>query len=86
MRKLTMFAVAAALAGSGFAEVLDRPTGIKIGQRLTLKPYVSLSVAYDSNVNASQSSGGSKGDVLWRVNPGFNLDYKAENWSLLLNA
>ena len=37
---------------SAFAEVLDRPTGIKIGERMTLRPYVSLSLTYDSNVRA----------------------------------
>ena len=35
------------------AEVLDRPSGIKIGERLTLRPFVSLSLTYDSNVSAS---------------------------------
>jgi len=44
-----------------------------------------LSVAYDSNVHGSQSSGGSKGDVLWSINPGLGINYKAENWALLLN-
>ena len=86
MRKLTVLAISSALVASGFAEVLDRPKGIKIGERLTLRPYVSMSVGYDSNVGAYQSSGGSKGDVLWTINPGFSLDYKAENWALLLNA
>ena len=86
MRKLTLLAFTAAFAASGMAEVVDRPTGIKIGQRMTLRPYVSLSATYDSNVHGSQSGSGSKGDVMWTVNPGFNLDYKAENWSLLLNA
>jgi len=86
MRRFTLLAVSSALAVSGFAEVLDRPTGIRIGQRMTLRPYVALSASYDSNVRGSQSSGGSKGDVLWTVNPGFGLDYRADNWSLLLNA
>ena len=85
MRKITALTFAAALVASASAEVLDRPTGIKIGQRMTLRPYVSLSVAYDSNVDGSSNAGKSDGDILWTVNPGLNLDYKAENWSLLLN-
>lgn len=85
MRKLTLLAVSSVLAASGFAEVLDRPTGIKIGQRLTLKPYVSMSASYDSNVNGRGSSGGDNDDIMWTVSPGFSLNYAAENWSLLLN-
>ena len=85
MRKLTLLAVSSVLAASGFAEVLDRPTGIKIGQRLTLSPYVSMSASYDSNVNGRGSSGGDNDDIMWTVTPGFRLNYAAENWSLLLN-
>ena len=85
MRRLVVLTVAVALAAVASADVVDRPTGIKIGQRMTLRPYVSLSVSYDSNVNGSQNSSGSKGDVLWNVNPGLGINYKAENWALLLN-
>lgn len=85
MRILAVLTMAVTLASVASADVVDRPTGIKIGQRMTLRPYVSLSVAYDSNVHGRQSSGGSKGDVLWSVNPGLGIDYKAENWALLLN-
>lgn len=85
MRRLVVLTVAVALAAVASADVVDRPTGIKIGQRLTLRPYVSLSVSYDSNVNGSQNSTGSKGDVLWNINPGLGINYKAENWALLLN-
>ena len=86
MRKQTVFAVASLLAVGASAEVLDRPSGVKIGQRMTLKPYVSMAATYDSNVNASQGGGSKKGDVAWSVNPGLSLDYSAENWSLLLTA
>ena len=85
MRKLTLLAASSALAACGFAEVADRPSGIKIGQRLTLRPYVSMSVSYDSNVNGRGTSGGDNDDVMWTINPGFSLNYAAENWSLLLN-
>ena len=73
------------MAAVASADVVDRPMGIKIGQRMTLRPYVSMSVSYDSNVHGSQNSSGSKGDVLWNINPGLGIDYKSENWALLLN-
>lgn len=85
MRSLTVMSFAVAVAAVASAEVLDRPTGIKIGQRMTLRPYVSLSASYDSNVGGVQSGSASKGDVLWTVNPNLGIDYRAENWSLLLN-
>ena len=85
MRKQTVLSLAVVLAAVASAEVLDRPTGIKIGQRMTLRPYVSMSVSYDSNVGGTQSSSQSKSDVLWSVNPGLGIDYRAEQWALLLN-
>ena len=74
--------VACLCAFAATAEMLDRPSGIKIGQRMTLRPYVSLSATYDSNVGGRSYN--SKGDVMWSVNPGFTLDYNHENWSLNL--
>ena len=71
--------VALAAAVSAQAEVMDRPEGIKIGQRLTLKPYVAFSATYDSNVAGNKDRAD---DVIWTVNPGFTLDYKAESWYL----
>ena len=85
MRRLVVLTIAVAMAAVASADVLDRPTGVKIGQRMTLRPYVSLSAAYDSNVHGRQNGGASKGDVLWSINPGLGIDYKAENWALLLN-
>ena len=84
MRKTAVFAVVGMMAVGATAEVLDRPAGIKIGQRMTLRPYVSLSVSWDSNVAGAHGGGGDKGDVLWTVNPGLSLDYRADTWSLLL--
>ena len=69
-----------AFAATG--ETLDRPSGIKIGQRMTLRPYVSLSATYDSNVGGRSYH--ARSDVMWRVNPGFTLNYNHENWSLNL--
>lgn len=81
-----MTALGAVISTAAFGEVIDRPQGIKIGQRMTLVPYVTLSVSYDSNVEARHgSTGAEEGDVLWTVSPGLGLTYNAENWSLLLS-
>lgn len=85
MRRLAVLLMTAAMAAVASAEVLDRPTGIKIGQRMTLRPYVSMSITYDSNVAGSYGGAANKSDFLWSINPGLGIDYKAENWSLLLN-
>ena len=85
--KASVVGVAAFLASVAVAEVQDRPTGIKIGQRMTLRPYVSASVTYDSNVSGRNNGGAGKtDDVLWTINPGLGLDYRAENWSILFTA
>ena len=76
--------LALAMSLTAGAEVLDRPVGIKIGQRMTLRPYVAFSASYDSNVRSRHD--GEKDDCLWTVSPGFGLDYKAETWALLLDA
>lgn len=67
------------IVGVAGADMMDRPTGFKIGQRMTLKPYVSLSYTYDSNVDSSkrEESGSS-----WVVHPGFGFTYLGDNWSV----
>lgn len=78
MKKLIVFAaLVSAIAAQ--AEVMDRPTGLKIGQRMTVRPYVSLSYTYDSNVNSREHA---KSGSSWVISPGFTADYKAENWNL----
>lgn len=66
------------------AEIMDRPGGIKIGQRMTLRPYVSFSATYDSNVMSSHDD--EEGDCMWTISPVIGLTYDADDWSLLLNA
>ena len=61
------------------ADVVDRPAGFKIGERMTLRPYVSLSYTYDSNVDSSKHS---KSGSTWVVNPGLGAEYKGDNWEL----
>ena len=70
------------------AEVLDRPSGIKIGERMTLRPYVSVSITYDSNVDANTcntSFSHKKSDFMWTISPSLWLHYNAETWSLILS-
>ena len=76
-------AAASVCAFAAMAEVLDRPTGFKIGQRMTLRPYVNAAATYDSNVGGRNSH--KSGDMMWSIGPGFALDYVHENWSLNLN-
>ena len=41
--KFLLLGAAAFLATAAVAETMDRPGGIRIGQRQTLRPYVSVS-------------------------------------------
>ncbi|MBQ6137595.1 MAG: outer membrane beta-barrel protein [Kiritimatiellae bacterium] len=68
------FAAICAQAGD-----MDRENGIMIGERLTIRPYVSLSYTYDSNVDSSKH--GTDGSQ-WVVNPGFDAIYLAQNWMI----
>lgn len=60
------------------AEILDRPTGVKIGQRLTLRPYVSFDFTYDSNSNQQNDN---DGNTSWYINPRLDLNYKSERFN-----
>lgn len=77
-------AIASALVATGSvfadADILDREPGIKIGERMTLRPYVSFSYTYDSNNDSERDSEG--GTSYWSVNPGLNLDYVGGNWNI----
>lgn len=65
------------------AEFMDRPVGYRIGERITIKPYVSLSSIFDSNVDGNRYG---EEDVVWVVNPGLGFEYLDEMWSLNANA
>ena len=83
-RFLTVTAVSALLlCPAALASSFDRPVGIRIGQRMTLKPYVSAAATFDSNVESGRHG---KSDVCWTVNPGLSLDYLAESWQVLADA
>jgi hypothetical protein len=77
--KTTVFSIIATLALAIQAGVQERPGGIKIGQRMTLRPYVALDYTYDSN-HDQQKHGTDVSS--WAVNPGLNLTYNAETWNL----
>ena len=82
---LLVASVVSAVCMSATAEVLSRPSGIKIGERMTLRPYVSVSLTYDSNVEAQSGNSASNADCQWTIAPGLGLTYNAENWSLLFS-
>ena len=64
------------IASAGFA---DREKGFKVGERMTIRPYVSLSITYDSNVD--QQKDANDGSA-WIINPGVGIEYLAENWKV----
>jgi len=67
----------------GDAGTIDRPQGVKIGQRLTLVPYVSLSATYDSNVGSRNNE--KDNDIVWTVNPNLTFTYAGEEATAQLN-
>jgi len=69
---------AAAMAAGG--SVADKPQGFRFfNQHLTIKPYVSLSYTYDSNVDTTHKSGS---DSIFCLQPGANFDWRGDRWSL----
>jgi len=78
MKKL-FFTLSIIAALTAQASVLERPAGFRIGQRMTIRPYVSLFYTWDSNVDSSTSQ---TSDSSFNIMPGFTFTYKANNWSL----
>ena len=76
-------AVGTMACGSICAETLENLDGVKIGEHLTIRPYVSVQATYDSNVLPHYKAGE---DILWTISPGFKASYVAEKWALLLDA
>lgn len=69
----------AVVFAAGAVSAADGERGFNVNDRMTLRPYVSLSYTYDSNVDSGKHSHSGSS---WVVNPGLDLDYKADNWSL----
>jgi len=70
----------AAETGKGDGSTATRPEGfIFQGGRIAIKPYVSLSYTYDSNVDTSRHA---EGDNIFCVNPGANFVWHGDRWQL----
>ncbi len=76
---LTTLVAVSVVAFAASADVVDRPSGIKIGERMTLRPYVALSYTYDSNIDSSRKSNDGSS---WVVNPALGAEYKGDNWEI----
>ena len=74
-RKLIVSAIAAASAVAATAADEDHKPGIRISDRLTLRPYVSMAYTFDSNVDSSRH--GNSGSS-WTVSPVLNAAYKSD--------
>lgn len=77
--KILAAGIVSVMSAAAFAELMDRPGGLKIGERLTLRPYVSVGYTYDTNVDSSRHH---KSGSSWTVNPGVGLEYAGDNWGL----
>ena len=80
---LTLAVVATSVASIAFAgeSVADKPTGFRFfNNHLTVKPYVSLSYTYDSNVDTTKHS---SDDSIFMVSPGADFEWRGERWSLV---
>jgi len=80
MKRLSLIAAMLFAMAAG-AEVMDRPSGFKVGERMTIRPYVSLFYTFDSNIDSAHHSDSRNGSS-FNVNPGFTADYVGENWKL----
>ena len=73
-------AMSSALAMAG-ESVADKPTGFRFfNNHLTIKPYVSLSYTYDSNIDTAKHA---SDDSIFMVSPGVDFDWKGDRWSLV---
>lgn len=81
--RLGLLAVAVGIS-SVYAGEMDRPGGIKVGQRMIIRPYVSIGYTLDSNVDSSHKRGDAASSFF--VSPAFSFDYRGDNWSLLGSA
>ena len=75
-----MASVALAQQGVTTPQKESRPTGFRFfNNHLTIKPYVSLSYMYDSNVDTTHHA---SDDSIFAVNPGANFEWRGEKWML----
>lgn len=65
---------------SGFAAEQEKG-GFHIGERITLRPYVSFSYSYDSLASTGRRDHSASS---WTVTPGIESTYKDDNWNVQL--
>lgn len=78
----TLFALAVCAAVPAMAgESMDnKPHGFRFfNQHLTIKPYVSLSYTYDSNIDTTKHA---SSDSIFCINPGADFDWVGDRWAL----
>ena len=74
----TFSVIPALIAGESVA---DKPQGFRFfNQHLTIKPYVSLSYTYDSNIDTTRHG---TSDSIFCVQPGADFEWKGDNWALV---
>ena len=75
-----MAAVAVSASAVAMAEDINREGHLRyLDNRLTLRPYLSMSYTYDSNVDSSKHS---KSGSQWIVNPSLQATYLDDNWKV----
>ena len=77
--------VSTAIAQQGVTkpQTVSRPTGFRFfNQHLTIKPYVSLSYTYDSNIDSDSSN---EDDSVFAVNPAVDFEWHGAKWMLVGN-
>ena len=82
MATVLAFAATAAFAQQGVTtpQKESRPTGFRFfNTHLTIKPYVSLSYTYDSNVDTTRHA---DDDSIFAVSPGADFEWHGEKWAL----
>ena len=58
----------------------SRPTGFRFfNNHLTIKPYVSLTYTYDSNIDTARHA---EDDSIFAVTPGATFEWRGEKWAL----
>lgn len=60
----------------------QRSDGLRFGN-FKVSPYVSIDASYDSNIRLSPDE---KDDIIYRVNPGVDAEYKGTDWGIVGNA
>lgn len=89
MKKLILSVAVLSVAGLGLAAEASkgngsagsRPSGFIFDDgRLTIKPYVSLSYTYDSNIDTTHKS---DADSIFCVNPGATFTWTQDRWALV---